>query len=285
MKFKAVTIGALLLLTILVVSTVQSIGISTVSAYQGSGVFCPNRYIPEYPPGDTENEIVLSTQACYYIAYYLWEHYYPGTCYFMFGDPLWGQYSPVVPESYTIILDELEYYSDKVTVFSKGHCTPWGYNGQHYQLLCTFEPDAAKDSVHIWPGTDQGKRRFDFIWHCGTARSYPVPPPYYDPDGPYGMPFTFTHNVAMTKYGSSGPCVFLGWDWMSPQFENTIPQNQYWQWAQFAVAIFYYMHYDYWDLQYALNQLSLSIYGTYFSNSPLYNDLVVWGNMNMALYY
>ena len=89
----------------------------------------------------------------------------------------------------------------------------------------------------------------------------------------------------MTKYGSSGQYVYIGWNWESYQFEDTIPQNQYWQWAQFATAIFYYMHYNYWDLQYTLNQLSLSIYGTYFSNSPLYNDLIVWGNMGMSLYY
>ena len=50
MKFKAVTIGALLLLTILVVSTVQSIGISTVSAYQGSGVFVPTVTYPNTLP-------------------------------------------------------------------------------------------------------------------------------------------------------------------------------------------------------------------------------------------
>lgn len=166
MKLKAATIGALLLLSILVISTVPSIGISTVSANYGSAVFCPNRYIPyPDPPGDTENEIVLSTQACYYIAGYLWEHYYPpGPCYFLFGDPLWGQYSPVVPESYTIILDNLQDGSDAITFFSKGHCSPWGSEdnywpwgvGDHYQLLCTFEPTAAQDAVHIWPATDQG---------------------------------------------------------------------------------------------------------------------------------
>lgn len=283
MKLKATTIGALLLLSVLVIS---AIGVNTVSAYQGSAVFCPNRYIPTYPPGDTENEIVLSTQTCYYIAGFLWEHYYPGDSYFMFGDPLWGQYSPIIPASYTIILDALESSSDKVTVFSKGHCTPWGYNYQHYQLLCTFESDgAARDSIHIWPGTDQGKCRFDFIWHCGTALSYPLSPPYTDIDGPIGMPFCFTHNVGMTKYGSSGNYVYAGWIYDSPQFENTIPENGYYIWADFALSIFYYMHYYNWNLRDTLNNLSWWTYGTDFYGSPLYNDLVVWGNMDMSLYY
>jgi hypothetical protein len=99
------------------------------------------------------------------------------------------------------------------------------------------------------------------------------------------MPFCFTHNLGMTQYGNSGPCVFIGWDWTSPQFENTDPQNNYWQWAQIATAIFYYMHYNYWSLSTTLDQLSLSVYGTYIANIRLYNDLVVWGNMDMALYY
>ena len=71
MKLKTITISALLLLSLLVVS-VQSIGIKTVSATYGSGVFCPNRYIPEDPLGDTPDEIVLSTQSCYYINTYFY---------------------------------------------------------------------------------------------------------------------------------------------------------------------------------------------------------------------
>lgn len=291
MKLKATSIGAILLLSILVISTASSIGVGTVSAYQGSGVFCPNRYIPSYPPGDTPDEIVLSTQACYYIAGYLYEHYYPGLSYFMFGDPLWGQYSPMVPESYSIILDDLEAYSDSVTVFSKGHATPWGSTdnywpwdaGDHYQLLCTFEPDAAQDTDEIFYGTDQGKCRFNFIWHCGTANSYPLVYGLTDSDGYIGMPYCFTHNNGMSLYGGSGSHVFLGWNWLSPQFENTIPQNNYWQWAQYGVGIYYYMHYYGWNLYTTLNDLSWQIYGTDFFYSPLYNDLIVWGNMNMYL--
>jgi hypothetical protein len=265
---------------------VPSIGISTVSANYGSAVFCPNRYIEADPPGDTPNEIALSTYVCYYIAGFLWEHYYPGDSYFMYGMPD-GSVSPVVPQSYTIILDALESSSDKVTVFSKGHCTPWGYNYQHYQLLCTYPEDgAARDSIHIWPGTDQGKCRFDFIWHCGTARSYPLSPPYTDIDGPIGLPFCFTHNVGMTKYGNSGSFVYTGWNWESPQFEDTIPENGYYVWADLALSIFYNMHYNsYLSLGDTLNGLSWTLYGEGFVDSPLYDDLIVWGNMGMTLNY
>jgi hypothetical protein len=150
--------------------------------------------------------------------------------------------------------------------------------------LCTVNPDAATDN-NIFLSTNQAKCRFDFIWHCGTTRSYPVAPPYRDSYGYIGMPLAFTHRVDMAKYGSSGPAVYAGWDWRSPQFENKIPQNNNWQWAQFAVGIFYYMRYNGWSLGYTLNQLSNWIYGVDFNYSPLYNDLVVWGNMNMGLSY
>ncbi|MEM0253112.1 MAG: hypothetical protein QXK78_00915 [Candidatus Bathyarchaeia archaeon] len=256
-----------------------------VNAYYGSGVFCPNLYIPENPLGDTYNEIVLPTYTCYYIAMYLWEHYYPGYCYFYYGDPFDGD--PVVTAStYSNTLYALEQSSDKVTVFSKGHCTPWGTYGVHYQLLCTFYPDAAKDSIHIFPYTNQAKCRFCFIWHCGTARSYPVPPPYRDVDGPIGLPLAFTHNAAMTKYGTSGPCVYLGWIWLSPQFESEIPGHPPWQYAHFACYFFYRMHYYGLDVWYTLNYLAQEIYGIYdFESCPLYDSLIVWGNRYMTLNY
>jgi len=97
------------------------------------------------------------------------------------------------------------------------------------------------------------------------------------------MPYCFTHNNGMSLYGGSGSHVFLGWSWMSPQFENTIPENYYWQWAQYAVGLYYYMHYYGWNLYTTLNDLSWQIYGTDFFYSPLYADLIVWGNMNMYL--
>jgi hypothetical protein len=287
MNLKIISIGALLLLSLLI--SVCSIGIQTVNAATyASGVFCPNNYSPEPPPqgaGDTVNELLLSKQSCQYIHNYLVAHY-DGNCYFYYGDtdPLNPPSYPTVTSStYYNTLAALEQSNSKVTIFSKGHCVPWG-NGVHYKLLCTINPDAALDDS-IFLSTNQAKCRFDFIWHCGTARSYPVAPPYRDAYGYIGMPLAFAHNVAMAKYGGSGPCVFVGWNWRSPQFENLIPQNSNWRWADFAVDIFYYMHYYGWSLIYTLNTMSSWIYGQSFVSSPLYNDLIVWGNMNMVLSY
>ncbi len=287
MKKTRIAIRALLLLCLLSISV--STGMQTVNAATyGSGVFCPNNYKPLPPPngaGDTPYELYFSKLSCQYIRDYL-DAIYDGYCFFYWGDtdPINPPTSPTVTSTtYYNTLDSLENYNSKVTIFSKGHCVPWG-NGVHYKLLCTVDPDAAPDAT-IFYHTNQAKCRFDFIWHCGTARSYPVAPPYRDYYGPIGMPLCFTHRVDMTKYGNSGPAVYLGWNLYSPQFEAEIPQNDDWQWAQFAVGFFYYMRYNGWSVGYTLDYLSLGIYGNFFVNSPLYNELVVWGNMNMDLTY
>jgi hypothetical protein len=295
MKPKIMSIGVLLFLALLAVS-VQSFGIQTVNAGNyASGVFCPNTWSPAPPPngaGDTANELWLSQQSCQYIHNYLDAHY-DGYCYFYYGDivppnPPSAPYT-VAPSTYYNTLVALEQSNNKVTIFSKGHCVPW-WNSVHYALLCTDStaqnPVVAPDN-NIFLSTNQAKCRFDFIWHCGTARSYPVAPPYQDAYGYIGMPLAFAHNVAMTKYGNSGPAVFAGWNWASPQFETLIPQNTNWQYAQFATAVFYYMHYNpSWSLGYTLNYLARTIYGSAdFLSCPLYNQLVVWGNMNMVLSY
>jgi hypothetical protein len=288
MRKTRITICALL--GLLVCSTSLLIGMQNVNAATyGAGIFCPNNWSPEPPPngaGDTGPELWLSNMSCYYIWSYL-KAEYDGYCLWFSGDtvPPNPPSNPTVTSStYYNTLTLLENTNSKVTVFSKGHCVPWG-NGVHYKLLCTDNPDAATDN-NIFLSTNQAKCRFDFIWHCGTAQSYPVAPPYQDNYGYIGMPLAFTHRVDMTKYGSSGPCVYVGWNWWSPRFIDPIPQNPNWQWAQFAVGIFYYKHYNGWSLGYTLDTMANWIYGSYdFLSSPLYNDLVVWGNMNMHLSY
>jgi hypothetical protein len=268
---------------------VLSMGMQTANAGNyAAGVFCPNNWSPQPPPygaGDTLNELLLSQQTCQTIYNYLNAHY-DGYCYYYYGDldPTQPPHSPIVYSStYYNTLTTLEQNNIKVTVFSKGHCVPWG-SGVHYKLLCTDNPDAATDAS-IFLATNQAKCKFDFIWHCGTARSYPVAPPYQDIDGHIGMPLAFTHRLDMTKYGSSGTAVYVGWDWRSPQFDEKILENQDWLWAGFAELIFYCMHYNNWSLHYTLDILSQSIYSVDFDQCPLYNSLIVWGNTNMYLSY
>jgi hypothetical protein len=277
------TIGVLLLLSIIAVSVPLSIGIQTVNAYRGAGVFCPNNYVPNQFPFDTPEEVEFSTTCCYYIWVYHFWHYYPGPVIYKYGDPF--DYDPnVTPQTYMDTLDYLEDYSSKVAIFSKGHCSSWGYYSLYRQLFCTEWGAFARDSIEIFPHTDKFKCRFNFIWHCDTVASYPYYPPF-PPDGPPSLPLAFTHNLGMKKYGNSGPCVFAGWDWVSPQFFDTIPYHETWQWGQFAVGIYYYLHYGYQSLRQSLDTLSNMIWGDDFDNSPYYNKLVVFGNMDMTLNY
>ncbi|MDI9578282.1 MAG: hypothetical protein QM398_09135 [Thermoproteota archaeon] len=284
MKLKAITIGAILLLSILVISAVPAIGINSVKADYGSATFCPNNSVEGL---DTDNELYVSTVITSEIAYYIYSYYGSYYNYFFYGT----EQSPIYPSDYSWALNTLQDNCDKITFFSKGHCTPWGYASQHYQLLCTLSDEnndhQAKDAIHIFPYTDEFECRLTFLWHCATARSYPIPPPYYDPDGPCGMPFCFTHNVGMTKYGTSGWAVFLGWNWQSPQFESEIPyQYPDYNWTFGHFAYFYYqlMAYGY-SVNGALEELSWFFYNTDFQNCPLYNSLIVWGNGNMNLGY
>lgn len=289
MKPKNMSIGVLLILSVLAIPFL-SLGIQPVNAANyAAGVFCPNNWSPEPFPdgaGDTLNELSLSNQFCQMIYNHLDAHY-DGTCYYHYGDlnPTQPPHSPVVYAStYYNTLTALEQNNNKVSIFSKGHCVPWG-NGVHYKLLCTDDTEAATDN-NIFLATNRAKNKFNFIWHCGTARSYPVAPPYSDAYGYIGIPLSFTHNVAMTKYGNSGPAVFAGWNWTSPQFETLIPENTLWNYANFAEKIYWFMHnYPTWSLGYTLNYLSNAVYGTDFQYCPRYNDLIVWGNMNMVLSY
>ncbi|NLE06658.1 MAG: hypothetical protein GX638_17880 [Crenarchaeota archaeon] len=279
---------AVFLIMSLMFISLLSIEAQQVNATYAAGVFCPNNYSPDLPPygaGDTANETLLSKNSTEYIFNYLDVHY-DGICYFFYGDtdPINPPNSPIVSSSdYYDTLITLEQNNDRVTIFSKGHCVPWG-NGNHYKLLCTANPDAAPDN-DIFLATNQAKCDFCFIWHCGTARSYPVAYPYRDSYGDIGMPFAFSHNLALSLYGSTGNNVYLGWNWTSPQFENAIPQNTNWCWAQFATAVFYYMHNNAWSIGYTLDYISSIIYGCSFLYSPLNSQLVVWGNMNMGLSY
>jgi hypothetical protein len=270
--------------------TFLAVGVQSASAANyGAGVFCPNNWQPATFPngaGDTPRELEISQEMCQLIYNYL-NSYYDGTCYYYYGSLDYNQ-SPrnpaVTGSTYNNTLRTLEQNNNKVALFSKGHCTPWG-NSNHYKLMGTEDTEAAKDN-DIFLATNKARTQFAFIWHCGTALSYPVAAPYQDAYGYIGLPLAFTHNTAMTKYGTSGQAMYLGWIYRSPQFNDDIPQNTAWKYANFAEKVYWFMHKNpTWSLQYTLNYLSNAIYGKNFNQCPLYNDLIVWGNMNLTISY
>lgn len=287
MKLNTTKKSALLLLSLLILTATSSNLIASAKADEyGWAVVNPNNYVSGV---DSVNEAYYTDVICDNIASYLNNYYTTNYHYTWHG----SAGNPIHPSDYSTILQTLQDYCDKVTFFTKGHCTPWGYNGNHRQILCTLSSgnppnsEQAKDSIHIWPHTGYYENRFSFIWHCGTAEMYPLSSPYQDIDGPIGMPFCFTHNVNMDYYGSSGSYVYLGWIWTSPQFDCEIP-NQYWPgyywWLHFAYYFFQELSYGYSVMQ-TLQDLSWAIYGQDFYQSPLNGWLVVWGNGDMTLGY
>jgi len=287
MKKPRIAIFVLLLLCLLAVSA--SLSIVSATEY-GAGVFCPNNYQPlPYPlgAGDTVHELKLTFDACEYIRMY-YENVYDGYVYLLWGDtdPKTFPFEPhVTSVMFFDALDDLENSNEKVSIFSKGHCCPWGSgSSNHLQLMMTLDWDPAHDA-DIWDHTNNCKTHFCFIWHCGTALHYPVPYPYADQYGPYGMPMCFTHRLDMRKYGSTGPAIFAGWIFLSPQFENYIRPGDVWQWAHLAVGIYWTMFHDRCSFGDALNIMSQQIWDRDFDSCPIHNNLTVFGNMNLGLLY
>ncbi|MEM2098740.1 MAG: hypothetical protein QXU99_03195 [Candidatus Bathyarchaeia archaeon] len=277
--------------SLLILSVLPLFGLDVVVSAQypeeyGSAVFCPNNFVEGL---DTDSEVYTSSWTCAYVHWLLCDYYsyYHSSSFWhelYIGD---NRTNPVDPEDYSYVLSFLQQWCDKVVFFSKGHCTPWGSIGRHRQLLCSLSDEGnnyqAKDSIHIFPYTDQYKCRFAFIWHCGTINSHS--PPWLDQDGPVSMPLAFTHNVGMARNGNSGSCIFLGFSWASPQFTSKIsyqnPDKNWW-YCHFAYLFFENLSYgdSVWE---AINDVCYSIYGCYYQNSPIYDSLWVLGNRDMTL--
>jgi hypothetical protein len=152
-----IKISALSLLSFLILSCFGSLWIESTKAYDyGYAVFNPNCFVNGV---DSSNEIDYTDVICGDIDAFLNNFY--GSIYYHY----WchgSEDSPVYPSDYTDTLETLQDYCTWVTVFSKGHCVPWGYNFDHRELLCTlssFDPpngQQVKDSTDIWPHTDGG---------------------------------------------------------------------------------------------------------------------------------
>jgi hypothetical protein len=279
MKKTRIAICALLLLCLLVCSTTQQV----LAINVGSGIFCPNTYIPPPLGFDTPNEIALSTATCYSIKDLLSTEY-QGGAYLVINCSTNG---------YKSILLMLKNYFDKAVVFSKGHRgqsgTTWYTNPKstnHFSLM-EHNPDGvglidySNDYPDVWDCTSESKNTFTFIWHCMTAEKYPegITPDYY---GPYGMPYCWTHNDdPMNKYSDTGSTVYLGWVGQSYQFETTV--RGAFDYADYAHHFWLFMCMGY-TVEQTLNGLAYYITWQYpFVTSDLYDKLVVWGNWKMPL--
>jgi hypothetical protein len=247
------------------------------SAATGAANFLPNRVMG----ADTPNEQTLSLSTAQYITNCLNSRYPSNWVYPSYG------YS-CTTNSYMSILNTLQTY-DKAVVFTKGHR---GIPSSGHISL--FSNDSVVIDYDIYTRTS-AKNAVTFIWHCQTALYYTTGASHYDSQKlPYGMPYCFTHNNNMVKYGASGSQVYLGWTdnvpgypypqqlGGSPQYEYPINILQGYNYAQVAALFWYYMSLGY-STTAALNQVTYTLYGTTFSMTALNNWLVVYGNGNLGL--
>jgi len=300
MKKTTTFISLLLTCTLLLSSTPLILGNTTfASASTGAANFLPNAYYAPPYGFDTANETALSLATAAYITSILSSRY---PCYACYGA------SCTVP-NYRTITSALQNY-DKAVVFSKGHRTKdvlLGYT--HTGLIASDHytyPDGTVDYFGYFDydiyGRTSSKNVVTFMWHCQTVDDYTPGASHFDVLGyAFSLPFAWTHNSNMPKYGTIGSQVYLGWKDKpnytlpngtsltvgSPQYEWAIKNNNYMScnFANVAASYWYYMNQGYTTTT-ALNQLSKDMYGSninFASNTELYNWLVVYGNMDMGL--
>lgn len=203
---KSLTITTIFLVAVLSITQLYAIG--AVQAFNAVTIYCPNKWVDGI---DYSNEREYSSAICNAISNLF---YWYGNNYAI---RITRHNTDVTASAYSNDAQYAQTYAYQVAVFSKGHCTPWD-PGQYHRQLLVIDGNNARDSQHIYPYTSQGKHRFVFLWHCGTAMSYPS---QYDQYGWQGMPYCWTrnNNMAIQGYTSgSGSHVFIGFHYWSHQF-------------------------------------------------------------------
>lgn len=275
MKKNIAVVISVLLISLLSLSLAQSTSKNFVAATIGNAVFCPNNVVPGL---DTEYEITLSSATCFAIANLL-NNRNNVICYWMLNATLYD---------YLGVLDILDTNYNPEIVFSKGHNVPWN-DGTYYRLIeHNGDPNYVRDS-DIFDYTSD-RFAFVFLWHCGTAESYPPG----QSGGTYleqGHGYCWTHNPNMYLYTNGGSQVFLGWNWTSPQFETDIYYGSIYNYAQVAYYFWAQMC-DGYTVDETLTFLATELFETWdFEDTALYSryvngnysQLQVWGNMAMYL--
>ena len=283
------TICCALMLNLIVLSVPQIISANIASASVGAANFLPNYFIPGT---DTLDETTLSLAVAQYVTTTLANYNSPYGCYYSYEDTCtWS--------SYCSILSTLKNSYDEAIVFTKGHR---GIPCANHISLLDHNGVALPDDAGYSNDTDIFYRTSSdnivtFVWHCETALNYVYGTIPSDANGYYGMPYCWTHNQYLGKYGISGSQVFLGWtnevpnstenpDYEqplggSPQYEYEIVPNTY-NYANVAGSFWYYMCNGDTVIE-ALDNLCDDIFNDEFDDTYLNDWLVVWGNKFLEL--
>jgi len=277
---KSITLVSLLLICTIAFSTTPlTLGnYASASTNVGAANFLPNVSYPDY--FDTTYETSLSLSTAQYIKTELGKlcGAYPNHSFYRYE-------SSCTFSDYQSVLNTIKTTNDQAIVFSKGHRTVLNVNGNNHWGIIPW-PGTSYIDYQIYSSTTTDNI-LTFIWHCQTADNYSGNGtiPKYSDNTYYGLPYCFTHNPSMQKYGSSGSQVYLGWTdknytitWVngtitytgagtayphgigSPQYEWEINSN--FKFCQVAGLYWYYMCDKGYQTQSALDSLSMDVYGT-----------------------
>ncbi|MDR2720279.1 MAG: hypothetical protein LBC03_05710 [Nitrososphaerota archaeon] len=258
------------------------------SASTGAANFLPNYYYKGSGTFDTANEISLSLSTAKYITTQL-STKYPSSYFAAYE-------TNCNLANYQSVTSYLQNY-DNAVVFSKGHRD---VSSGHYALLDHYAVDFWDSDIY---GRTSSKNKVTFIWHCETAYPYNYNGNNMDANNKaVGMPFAWTHNNQMIKYGagstsSYGNQVYLGWDMFyglplyngttlamvaSPQYEWKASYNN--DYADVAMYFWSYMRQGY-SVSDSLNKVSYLCYSNImpFDYCPLKGWLVYYGNGAIGL--
>lgn len=284
MKLKTRITSMLLLLSLTLVSAPLLLGQTTVKASNAGVLYAPNYWVDGTDYG---NELTYTSQ-CVNTIMNLFSTY--GNNY---GWLYNCQGTSATVSSYISNTQYAENNFNNVAVFSKGHEVPFGADnhpptgGDHYEIL-DHTGLHVRDSYEIYPYT-QGKAHFVYLWHCGTAMSYP---PWLDGDGYTGMAYCWTRDSTMSLYGyssNSGTRVFIGFCNYPHQFLDPTGYAGH-DYGYFVDRVFTYLLQYHYSVstsldkasQDAFNQPSYSgtplYYGQYIGNPSLLSFMVVYGN-------
>jgi hypothetical protein len=289
---KRIHFSSVFLICLLVLSFVSLSFGNFASAGNVACNFLPNNYVDIV---DTPNEVRLSQDTAACITSELAKKY-----------PQWTMYN-CTKSTYLSIIGAAQSY-DKVVTYSKGH-RGRPYGDIHMSLV---DHNGANVVDHEIYALTSSKNVVTFIWHCQTANDYTPNGNNTDANNrAFSMPYAWTKNNGMAKYGTSGSQVYLGWtnrtnlmiyNFTSSQYHtvsinhpngvtNQVGSPQYewgldptYKYAQVAGLYWYYMGKDYTTTA-ALNQVSYTVYFSMmpFAFSPLNDWLVVYGNGNVKL--
>ena len=261
----------LLLISLLVLAVLVMISTQGVKASNAGLMFTPNYHVNNVDPsGEESYSDSVANMITYYFSNYGSNYGYIYNC----QDSSASQSQYISSLSYA----QNNYYNS--VVYSKGHEWTWGGDLNHYEIVANNyvqqgDQNGVRDSQNVYSNTGASDR-FVFLWHCGTAMSYPS---WQTSDGLgwAGMPYDFTHDNSMSLNGytsaDTGYSVFNGFWQASPEYKTPTSYGSY-DYGSFVTVFYQYLLQYHYSVNAALNAASATTLGnSYFGNTPLYQGI------------